>query len=145
MKSQIAPWRWIVALFALSLGLGVMLGLFSAMTREAGPLSLALTAVVVIVLSAVGVWLIAMYWRRIDEAAREAHKWAWWWGGNVALIPVMAGLLFLVERPHLGAPLLPGATATPAHYVATGAILAVGALLLGYAVAWLFWWLWKSR
>ena len=27
-------------------------------------------------------WLALNYWRAIDEAAREAQKWAWFWGGS---------------------------------------------------------------
>src|SRR5690606_29433021 len=25
------------------------------------------------------------WWRRADEAVREAHKWAWYWGGSVGM------------------------------------------------------------
>ncbi|MBX9460125.1 MAG: hypothetical protein KL785_02265 [Brevundimonas sp.] len=33
------------------------------------------------------------WWRGIDEAAREAHKWAWWWGGSGG---VLVGAIFLL-------------------------------------------------
>ena len=145
MSKPIAPWRWIVALFGLSFGFGAMLVVFAAMTRDAGPLALVLMATVVAGFSVLAVWLTAMYWRRIDEAAREAHKWAWFWGGNVALVPVMIGFVMLLQRPDLGAPLWPGFEPTPAHYVATGGIIVILLLIIGYGLAWLFWWLWKSR
>src|SRR5512139_1580297 len=32
-----------------------------------------------------------VYWRNIDEAAREAHKFAWFWGGTggmLAMLPI---------------------------------------------------------
>ena len=102
-------------------------------------------ALVVTGLSALAVWLTVMYWRRIDEAAREAHKWAWFWGGNIALIPVMVGFVLLLQRPDLGAPLWPGFPPEPAYYVATGGVIVVFSLLAGYGLAWLAWWLWKSR
>lgn len=143
--SNIAPWRWIVALFGLSFGFGAVLAVFATMTRDADLWALVLMAVVVAGLSALAVWITAMYWRRIDEAAREAHKWAWFWGGNIALVPVMIGFVLLLQRPDLGAPLWPGFDPTPAYYVATGGIIVVFFLIIGYALAWLFWWFWKSR
>jgi len=142
---QIAPWRWLVALLGLSLGLGATVGIYAAMSREASVGSLILMGLVVAGLMAVGVWLVAMYWRRLDEAAREAHKWAWFWGGNVALLPLIVGLFFLLERPDLQVPLWPGLHAGPAGYVATGGFIVVFTLLIGYSLAWLYWWLWKSR
>ena len=145
MSNRIAPWRWIIALFGLSFGLGIVLSMFGSMSRDAGPAIVALMAAVVIGLCALALWLMAMYWRRIDEAAREAHKWAWFWGGNIALIPAVLGFVALLERPDLGTPLLPGLEATPAHYVATGGVLVLGLLLVGYGLAWVGWWLWKGR
>ena len=142
---QIAPWRWLVALLGLSLGLGATVGIYAAMSREASVGGLILMGLVLAGLMAVGVWLVAMYWRRIDEAAREAHKWAWFWGGNVALMPLIVGLFFLLERPDLQVPLWPGLQAGPAGYVATGGFIVVFTLLIGYSLAWLYWWLWKSR
>ena len=32
---------------------------------------------------AVGLWVCARWWRGLDEAAQEAHKWAWWWGSSL--------------------------------------------------------------
>ena len=145
MASRIAPWRWIVALFALSFGLGAVLAVFSAMSREAGPVLIAAMVLVVVGLSALAVWLTTKYWSRIDEAAREAHKWAWFWGGNIAIVPAVLGFVLLVERPDLGTPLLPGFEPTPAHYVATGGLLVLLLLMAGYVIAWVGWWLWKGR
>ena len=142
---RIAPWRWLVALFGLTFGLGSVLGIASAMSRGAGIGVLALVGLVIVGLVALAVWLSAMYWRRIDEAAREAHKWAWFWGGNIALVPLLLGFFVLMERPDLGAPLWPGFEATPAGYVATGGTLVIFALITSYGLAWLYWWLWKSR
>jgi hypothetical protein len=145
MSNRIAPWRWIVALFGLSFGLGALLAIFGSMSQDAGPLVIALMVAIVIGLCALALWLTAMYWRRIDEAAREAHKWAWFWGGNIALLPAVMGFVLLMERPDLGTPLWPGLDPTPAHYVVTGGILVVFLLLIGYGLAWVGWWLWKGR
>ena len=115
MANRIAPWRWIVALLGLSLGFGAVLAIFGAMSRDAGPLALVLMALVVTGLSALAVWLTSKYWGRIDEAAREAHKWAWFWGGNIALVPVMVGFVTLLQRTDLGAPLWPGVRPEPEY------------------------------
>lgn len=144
-SSRIAPWRWLVALFVLAFGLGGVIGVAGAMSQGAGLGALVLMAAAIVTLVALGVWMTAMYWRRIDEAAREAHKWAWFWGGNVALLPLILGFFFLLERPDLGAPLWPGLEATPSGYAVTGGLIVVFALLVGYGLAWLYWWLWKSR
>lgn len=49
------------------------------------------------------------WWRDLDEAAREAHKWAWWWGGNIGFIVGAAGFLIaaLTSGNLAGATLLP--------------------------------------
>lgn len=145
MPAPIAPWRWIVALFALSAALGIVLGVFSSMVGGSGPLAIVLMGLVVTALSALMIWLSAKYWGRIDEAAREAHKWAWFWGANIALLPALIGFILLVERPDIEAPLWPGFDATPAHYVATGGLIVIGLLGIGYGLAWLGWWFWKGR
>ncbi|MGX1744962.1 MULTISPECIES: hypothetical protein [unclassified Brevundimonas] len=46
------------------------------------------------------------WWRSLDEAAREAHKWAWWWGGNLGLV---AGGAAVVIAALAGVNLLPAA------------------------------------
>jgi len=144
-RRQIAPWRWIAALFGLCMGLGATLAIFSSMSRGAQPGSLVMMALVLVILIGVGGWLTSMYWRQLDEAAREAHKWAWFWGGNAVILPLMVGFLLLSERPELDVPLWPGFDEGPAGYVATGGMITLFALVFGYSVAWLFWWFWKSR
>lgn len=144
-NQRIAPWRWVAALFGLCLGLGAALAIFVSMLHGAQPGSLIMMGLVLAALIGIGGWLTWMYWSRIDEAAREAHKWAWFWGGNAVILPLMIGFLFLNERPDMGVPLWPGFDEGPAGYVATGGMIALFVLILGYSVAWLFWWLWKSR
>ena len=143
--SRVAPWRWLVALFILAFGLGGVLGIAASMARGANLGLLILMGMVAAGLMALGVWLSAMYWRRIDEAAREAHKWAWFWGGNLAMAPLLVGFIILVERPELTPPLWPGFEAEPSGYVATGGLVVVFSLLLGYGLAYTYWWLWKNR
>ena len=76
-----------------------------------------------------------------DEAAREAHKSAWYWGGTAGM--AVGGVAMVLSRlpqaasiriPTLGDP-------TPAGYAATGAMMMLCLMLLGYTLAWAWWWL----
>jgi hypothetical protein len=144
-RAHIAPWQWLIALTAVSALLGGVLAVASNAAPDLGLGSLILTVGLVIGLAALGAWLISIYWRQIDEAAREAHKWAWYWGGNVALLPLVVGMVLLFQNPDMPVPLWPGVAADPAGYVATGGMAVISALIVGYTLAWLYWWLWKSR
>lgn len=140
-----APWRWVAALFGLSMGLGATLAIFASMSRGVQPGGWIMMALVIAGLSLIGGWLVSMYWRQIDEAAREAHKWAWFWGGNAVILPLLIAFVFLNARPEIGVPLWPGFQEGPAGYVATGGMITLFTLAFGYSVAWLVWWLWRSR
>lgn len=145
MSRRIAPWRWFVALVGLSFGLGAMTVVVANMSGGGPSAGLILAGLALAALVILGFWLMGRYWSQIDEAAREAHKWAWYWGSNVALIPAVLGLVLLMRRPELTPPLWPGLEATPAHYMATGGFAVMLLLLIGYGVAWALWWFWKSR
>ena len=87
---------------------------------------------------AITIWLVLSYWARIDEAAKEAQKSAWLWGGSAGMAVgfVADGVLSLPQvYPevrgavlHLGGALLVG-----------GAVVAVGAVI-GFLIAWAIWW-----
>lgn len=84
------------------------------------------------------------WWRDLDEAAREAHKWAWWWGGNIGFIVWAAGFLIaaLTSGNLAGATLLPAPIPhTDATLIAAGFIAAFAAQAVGYAIAWCSWWI----
>lgn len=86
-------------------------------------------------------WVSMVYWRNLDEAAREAHKFAWWWGGCGGLLLVLPILSLL---PLTALEDLFGAH-SPHGWVAGGVL---GVLLLqttGYLVAWAGWWLVRRR
>jgi hypothetical protein len=81
----------------------------------------------------------AVWWRNIDEAAREAHKSAWYWGGCAGLAvggAIVAGLVVLGDAP----PLLLVGKASPTGYFASGALGMAFTQIAGYAVAWTYWW-----
>ena len=84
---------------------------------------------------AVGIWVCARWWRDLDEAAREAHKWAWYWGSTFggALGGVVLFTLAYGAEAYL--------TAEPKDLLIGGAAIIGVAQALGYGVAWAVWWL----
>ncbi len=90
-------------------------------------------------------WFCFIYWKRLDEAAREAHKFAWYWGGSLGL--AVSGVLVGVLSGGVDASTLlwPGFEADASGYLMTGAIAVVAAQLVGYVLVWAGWWLWKGR
>jgi hypothetical protein len=89
---------------------------------------------VVILLLIPTMWLGCLYWRRIDEAAREAQKAAWFWGGSLGM---GAGLIGVGLFARLG---LAAADTKPAMALVYGAMAVVLAQLTGFVVAWALWW-----
>jgi hypothetical protein len=88
-------------------------------------------------------WVGVLWMRSIDEAAREAHKWAWYWGGTAGMA-VGGALMLLTIVPRdvpLRVPLILGDTPDPAGYAASGAFGLMMLMTLGYSVAWAVWWL----
>lgn len=93
-------------------------------------------------------WALAfagMAWRRTDEAAREAHKIAWFWGGSFALIALLVVLPFvavLVFHARFGPIFTPGAAErSPVTVLLAGVALAAVVQAAGYLVVWSAWWL----
>lgn len=99
----------------------------------AGPLRAILLAITVVFV--LGVSLI--WWRGADEAVRESHKWAWYWGGSVGISAgmVVFALLSWDSRLITLPPL------EPADAVMLGMALILGLQVAGYTVAWALWWL----
>ena len=84
-------------------------------------------------------WICVVWWRGADEAVREAHKWAWYWGGSagVVVVAIVLGLgawevIDLVPADFSG---------DPSDLVMTGAGLTLGVQMTGYLIAWAAWWL----
>lgn len=80
------------------------------------------------------IWL---YWKRLDEAAKEAQKFAWFVGSIAATVLSAPLMLFF----RLGALPLP-------HQVTPGVAFGLGWAMLGLAqgigflIAWAGWWWW---
>lgn len=127
-------------MLGLSALVGLVVGGASALIDAFGgtataPLQLALLAVAIVAV----VWVCVAWWRSADEAVREAHKWAWYWGGSTGMAFVM--LLFALSTWEVIDVTLPPLGDTPNDLIMTGVALTVGAQGVGYLVAWAAWWL----
>lgn len=93
------------------------------------------------VLIAALIWVSLLYWRLIDEAAKEAHKFAWYWGGCAALLLAFPAML-LANDETLVAVFGPRG---PVDWVVGGMQAVIVTQLVGYGVAWVGWWLARQR
>lgn len=114
---------------------GGVAGLVTALSDEASVGGAALIAAAVALAMAAGLWASLKWWKALDEAAQEAHKWAWWWGSTVGLC--FAGVILLT--------LLYGAgdlgEAPVKDVLMGGCALVTGCQMVGYGIAWAAWWL----
>ena len=92
---------------------------------------------------AASIWVGAIWMRSIDEAAQEAHKWSWYWGGSCGMaVGAVIGLMaMLPQAATVTLPTLWPDRADAAAYMATGAALMALVMTAGYTVAWGLWWL----
>ncbi|SFS89654.1 hypothetical protein [Brevundimonas viscosa] len=84
--------------------------------------------------------------RAIDEAAREAHKTAWFWGGSAGLA-VGGVAIIMASLPQAETVRIPAwfaGRSDPVAYAATGAFGMLLLMLIGYTLAWVWWW-WRRR
>ena len=117
------------------LAAGVVSGIVTAMSDEASLGRAALIALVVSLSMAAGLWASLRWWKGLDEAAQEAHKWAWWWGSTVGLC--FAGVILLTLLRGTGE-LGEGPIKS---ILLLGATVVIGCQMIGYGVAWAAWWL----
>jgi len=129
---------WLVLLITLAVAsaAGSVMALLAALLDSA-LLNAALRGVLLLVVTLL-TWV---YWRRIDEAAREAQKSAWLWGscGGLALLATVEPL---VARPDGGlrAPLLFG-DGSPHDWLLTGAAYLFLAQAVAATLFWGAWWI----
>lgn len=135
----------VAALFAFVFVAGATVGFMEASGREIDVVSIgfALLAGVAILIMAGSIWVGARWMSAIDEAAREAHKAAWYWGGSAGMA-VGGVFLILATLPHAASVALPvlwSGRTDPAAYAAMGAFAMMGLMLIGYIIVWAWWWL----
>ncbi|MBL8554782.1 MAG: hypothetical protein JNL41_10925 [Phenylobacterium sp.] len=85
--------------------------------------------------------ILMRYWRGIDEAAREAQKWAWYWGGSIGMGVAAVGLAM---NPFDVVGLLVPAGADRRSLLLHGAGVVMFGQLIGFHLAWAYWW-WSRR
>lgn len=138
-KRPFGLWTFVL----MVLGVAVVGGLAGAASAifgdQPGALGLALTVAFIAVAMAIALAACIWWWRGIDEAAREAHKWAWWWGGSSGMAVGAILLLTLTLRDDGSTSLDVGSSA--AELVSGGMFAILLFQLAGYAVAWAAWWL----
>lgn len=102
--------------------------------------------------SAVLLWVSAFalyYWVRLDEPSREAHKFAWYWGGAPVLLVILLIAVGAVASPIIGGPVAAFVASQAKGNVTPEAGFLVGAFstaiiqVLGYGLVWAGWWLSK--
>lgn len=99
--------------------------------------------VVGLIAAGAGLWLSVRWMAAIDEAAREAHKSAWFWGGAGALLLGMP-LMMIAGLPQTAEWTLPAwfhGRNDPVAHAALGAGGLLALMLVGYTLAWGVWWL----
>lgn len=133
--------RSFAGVIGASLLIGAVIGVAVAILEEGGN-AVSRLGILAMVTLGVGaaLWISLRWWNRLDEAAREAHKWAWFWGGSggasFGFIAVAAATRFgrIDGSPVLG-------SWTPAEAFYNGAMALMACQLVGYSLAWAVWWL----
>lgn len=89
----------------------------------------------------------SLHWKRLDEAARAAHRWAWYWGGSIGLMAAMLSAVLMLVSPAFAssAVSLMSFMASPRFspeqiHVAAGILICGIAQGIGFLGAWIYWW-----
>lgn len=134
----------IVVFLLFSMVAGGIMGFLQASGRlnlMSSTMVVAVFVPVAIILVGFSFWVGAWWMKSIDEAAQEAHKWSWYWGGSCGLSIAMFGYLafFLPASADWDLPTMSGRT-DPMAYAVTGGLFVIFLLLAGYTIAWALWW-----
>lgn len=131
------------SLFAIAIGLAFGSALVSQLAPVVdGPAGLLAPAVAVVAVIG-SLVAVLLHWKRLDEAAREAHKAAWYWGGSMGLAVGGFGIGYLMASPEADLSRY-AVVEGDAGLVVAGALSVVAAQMVGYLVVWAWWW-WSRR
>ena len=81
-------------------------------------------------------YFLIRYWKSLDEAAKEAQKWACFWGGTLGSA---LGFVLTAVKPLGWASLFEGAD--PTHLMAYGGLTVMVGQIAGFYLAWTYWWM----
>lgn len=126
----------------LAVGTAVIAGGLLAVQHRAdlpasGDLALALA---LLAAAAITLKFCVDWWRFVDEAAREAHKFAWYWGGSLGL-GAAGGLAMVFQREPQHLPQAFDFFTGDAGLFAAGVLACIACQMVGYLIAWAGWWL----
>ena len=140
-KTRIATRGTLLIALGATVVASVLAGIISGFAAAAGAASAVIAAVTVAVLLAVtfliGIW----WWAHLDEAAQEAHKWAWWWGGTAGLAVGGVAAAVLINPGTDGILSVALGALDPAAAFRLGLIGILLCQVVGYGIAWAAWWL----
>lgn len=109
---------------------GLILGVVVLVRSEMLGLPSWLVFVLMVVIMAGTFWALMPWWRGLDHMQKDAQYQSWYWGGNFGAAVALVGLMiFASERTEL----------------ITGAIGLFMAQLIGHAICWLIWLIWRIR
>jgi len=117
------------ALTAVGLTLKVETPLWPAALGEAPSLGLVVTILGVLLAAA---HYTLLWWRDLDETDRQAHRRAWWVGGNLGMA---GGAVALFALLGLDRPLTPPLFEDSVAWGATGFLCLLGGQAVGYGLA----------
>lgn len=148
-------WRPVIKAIAITFGGGLVFALVGGIAMgyaaRAGWIGsemgeMIFTAIFAATIMAGSLWVGAEWMRVIDEAAREAHKAAWYWGGTAGMCVSGVGLILSSAGPWREVIAREiGSSGSPIDYLSAGAALMIVPMLIGYTVVWAWWWLARMR
>ena len=130
----------------IALGIAFVVGLLmGAFIHRAGDseVSQQQMFIFIVVAFAVIIGASVVWWRSLDELAREAHKSAWFWGGSVGLGLAAIPMVIITQMAARGAIELDQFSGTAGFLLgfSGGAGVPILTTLAGYFIAWgIFWW-----
>lgn len=141
-----------VVYLALACAVGGVLGYIDGGREAGGKLALVETTtglwigLVLGLLAAIIGMVYGFFWMRsIDEAAQEAHKWSWYWGGSAGMaVGMVAFIISMMPITAKWQPPVLFERTDPVAYMSLGAVALLALMMAGYGVAWVWWW-WSRR
>lgn len=121
-----------------------VIGFFGGYNGFAADLMFKIFAIYILVFFMAGIPLLILWWKQADEAVREAHKTAWFWGGGIGVLLAFAfGLLNAIFKGAIArkiAILIFGSVGYGDYGVEFGLYIALCFASIGYLINWALWW-----